>query len=81
MKRQKRVWFLRDGNHLCCGLVGTAGDEYGNKTAFVNVGFGIVVWAIRRWTYEEIAVEMEEEDAARIWAEFAENRREDGVEP
>ena len=78
---RRQIWFLSDGNHLCKGLYGTAGDEYGRKTLFARVPFGVVVCATRYWTYEEILEEEkgDREMADRIWAEFATARQEDGT--
>lgn len=74
-----RLWFLSSGNHLCHGLCGVASDEYGHKTWFLRVPFGVLVWAVRYWTYDEI-VSMDKDDAPQVWEDFARNRQEAGIE-
>ncbi|WP_086846969.1 hypothetical protein [Amycolatopsis kentuckyensis] len=77
----KRIWFLRNGNHLCEGLAGQASDEYGHKTYFLRVPFGVVVLQGKAYTFDEILAE-EDGDflmAESLWREFDSCRRMDGL--
>lgn len=49
----KRAWVDFGRAPLTWRLAGTAGDEYGRKTYWAWLGFGVVVVAGRFWTWEE----------------------------
>lgn len=86
MTKNRRLWFLRTGNHLCFNLFGTGGTEYGDKTFYIKIPFGVLVYRVRRWTYKEIVV-FENNNATEeflahpewVWDDFETTRMEDGI--
>lgn len=76
---KRRLWFLRNGNHLCCGLAGVASTEYGDKTWWLRLPFGVLVFAVRHWTWAETVADYGD-DAERAWAEWATARQEGGAD-
>lgn len=76
----KRIWRLRDGQHLCDGWFGVGSNEYGYKTWWVRVWGGVLVYAVRRWTWDEVLADADGDVdlALRDWDDYKQARIEDG---